>query len=214
MTTIVAAVLGPAIAVGLAWLVGNRLSFKWDLRRKYRELDVESLQEFYRLYGEFFSLLKLWDSWKRRAIPDTTDQPALDHILERATNAEGRLEALLLKIASERELGIAEQDILGAFRQGYQTLRESMREDRAVNWNYSNYEPYAAFKVLACAISNFLSADRPVNLRQVPSESSVRSFRQLTSNAYEYPRAGRVGGDKPWMSVAEKRGLVPPTPSP
>jgi hypothetical protein len=209
----VAAVLGPAIAVGLAWLVGNRLSFNWDLRRKYRELDVESLQEFYRLYGEFFSLLKLWDSWKRRADTDPTDQTALGHILERATNAEGRLEALLLKVASERELGGAEQDVLGAFRQAYQTLRESMREDRAVNWNYSNHEPYAAFKALACSISNFLSADRPLNLRPVASDSSVRAFRQLTSNAYEYPRAGGTGGDTPWVRVAEREGLVPPTAS-
>jgi hypothetical protein len=210
VTAIAAAVLGPVIGLGLAWLVGNRLAFKWELRRKYRELDVESLQEFYSLYGEFFALLKLWDSWKRRVDTQATDEAALQQILKRATDAEGRVEALLLKIASERKLGEPEQDILGAFRQGYQTLRESVREDRSVDWNYSNYEPYASFKALACAISNLLSADRPVRVERAAPESSIQAFRQITSNAYENPRPGRTGGSKPWVGVAEAQGLMTP----
>ena len=206
MTALVAAVVGPVVALGLAWLIGDRLSFQWELRRKYRELDVESLQEFYRLYGEFFALLKLWDAWKRRGQAEATDEAALQQILQRATDAEGRVEALLLKIASERHLDANQRDVLGAFRQGYQILRESMREDRAVEWNYANYEPYAAFKTLACVISNLLSSNRPLRSQPTSAESSIQAFAQITSHAYENPRPGRTGGTTPWMNIAERQG--------
>jgi hypothetical protein len=206
MTTIIAAVVGPLVAILLAGLVGNKLAFAWELRRKQRDLDLNSLHEFYRLYGEFFALLKLWDSWKRRA--DKTEPVALERIVERATTAEGQVEALLLKVSAERTLGENEQDLLGAFRQGYQTLRESMRQDKTIDWNYSNYEPYAAFKGLACAISQLLSTERDISWNEAKSQVAMSSFRKITSNAYEFPRAGRLGGGKPWTKVADERGLT------
>jgi hypothetical protein len=208
VTAIIAAVLGPVVALALAGLIGNELAARSDRRRKLRDLDLDSLHEFYRLYGEFFALLKLWDSWKRTGYTASADRPAFDRILERATNAEGRVEALLLKVASERKPDAVEQDLLGAYRQGYQTLRESIRDDRSVQWNRSSYEPYAAFKGLACAISQLLSTDREVHWSQIESEEAINAFRQITNNTYELAREGRAGGQTPWVGVAEKQRVV------
>lgn len=205
MVTIVAAFVGPVIGILLAGLVGNRVAFQWDVRKRRTELDLDSLHEFYKLYGEFFALLKLWDCYKRRASGKPTEPGALDRVLVRATDAEGRLEALLLKVSSERKLGDAERDLFGAFRQGYQTLRESAREDLPVNWTGSNFAPYAAFKDLASAISQLLSSDAGCRWEAIDSPESVESFRVITSNVYEFPGKPKTDDHKPWPEVARRR---------
>jgi hypothetical protein len=203
--TIVAAVLGPVIGIVLAGLVGNKVAFQWDVRKRRTELDLDSLHGFYKLYGEFFALLKLWDCYKRRADGKPTEPAVLDRFLVRATDSEGRLEALLLKVSSERELGEAERDLFGAFRQGYQTLRESAREDLPVNWTGSNFAPYAAFKELASAISQLLSSDANCRWEAIRSPESIESFRVITSNVYEFPGEPKTVEHKPWPEVAQSR---------
>jgi hypothetical protein len=70
---IVKALIGPVVAVGLAWLVGNRLSSEWALRQRRRENSLASVAEFYRLYGEFFALWKLCNYAFRDADHETDD---------------------------------------------------------------------------------------------------------------------------------------------
>jgi hypothetical protein len=47
------------IALLLAWFVGNRIGNAWTLRQKRKEIYLAARTEFFRLYGEFFSI------WKR-----------------------------------------------------------------------------------------------------------------------------------------------------
>ena len=61
LTEIARALLGPAATVLLAWAVGNRLSARWAMRQKRREETRVAANEFYRLYGEFFAVWKLWN---------------------------------------------------------------------------------------------------------------------------------------------------------
>jgi hypothetical protein len=44
--------------VGLlgVWLVGDRLSARWDIYKRQRELDLQAAETFYRTYGEFFAV--------------------------------------------------------------------------------------------------------------------------------------------------------------
>ena len=53
------------ITLGLAWLIGNRLSVRWNLVQKSRETDIANVQEFYSLYGEFKEVSKIWRVFKR-----------------------------------------------------------------------------------------------------------------------------------------------------
>lgn len=61
---IIKAILNLAIALltlGSGWIVGNRISAKWDERKKRRELDLPAFNSFYSIYGNFFAVWKIWD---------------------------------------------------------------------------------------------------------------------------------------------------------
>jgi hypothetical protein len=45
------------------WLVTQRISTKWDLYRRRRELDLTAVTQFYATYGEFFVIWKIWDNF-------------------------------------------------------------------------------------------------------------------------------------------------------
>jgi IS1 family transposase len=122
---ILKALIAPVVAVGLAWLVGNRLSSEWAIRQRRRENSLASVAEFYRLYGEFFALWKLCNYAFRDADHETDDATLWD-LMRRAAALEANGEAILLRIASE--LTLTEDNIrtLGLFRQGVQLLRQSI----------------------------------------------------------------------------------------
>lgn len=48
--------------VGLfgAWIVGNALAVPWQLIRRRKELELELAESFYKYYGEFFFIWKVW----------------------------------------------------------------------------------------------------------------------------------------------------------
>jgi hypothetical protein len=140
---------------GLAWLVGTQVSYVWDERRRRRESDLAALATFYRLYGQFFATWKLWSAHRGHADnlrpPDNTQWS----LLERAEEAEGGFESLLVKLASERKLEGDDRLLLGSFREAYQMLREQIRQNQPLNWWASakradlGFVQYRAFKALA-----------------------------------------------------------------
>ncbi|WP_434612763.1 hypothetical protein [Arthrobacter sp. A5] len=48
----------------LGWIAGNRISARWDIRKMQRELDLDAVHRFYSLYGEFFTIWKIWAAMK------------------------------------------------------------------------------------------------------------------------------------------------------
>jgi len=121
------------VTLGLGWFVGNRLSLKWNLIQKRREIDMANVQQFYSLYGEFKEVVKIWRVIKRNkdsalAIPSDSRWS----LLARACAVEGKNEAILVKIATERDLEEKALVQLGLFRQAIQKLRESIRDDTEV----------------------------------------------------------------------------------
>ncbi|HET7460059.1 MAG TPA: hypothetical protein VFJ82_02380, partial [Longimicrobium sp.] len=44
----------------LTWLVGQRLTSRWGVWQKRREAEMAISAEFYRLYGEFVEVWRLW----------------------------------------------------------------------------------------------------------------------------------------------------------
>jgi hypothetical protein len=121
------------------------------VRKKHQELDIETAMQFHKLYGEFKEVSRLWRVFSFTGqrvtniiFPDTTPWD----LLKRATAAEGVVEAIIVKLASERVL--AEEDIktLGLFRQAYQKLREAIRDGASLKWTYGTPE-YTFYNDLA-----------------------------------------------------------------
>lgn len=170
------------VSLGLGWLIGQRLSAMWALRQKRRELDLTSAAEFSRLYGEFFAVWKLWNYCSRsRASEETEDR--VWSLMQRAAAMEASFEALLVKVCSERELSRQSLEDLGLLRQGFQHLRECIRDEKAVAWSYSEHPQYSTFKHLACVFANLLASDREWKIPT--SSAAASSLKEITSNKHE-----------------------------
>ncbi len=135
------------ILLGLAWLVTQRVSVFWNLRQKQKENDLSTARDFHAIYGEFFAIWKLWnyyvmDVLDLKQLPDASRWTLLD----RACIAEGKLETTLVRLVSEKELQSEDVKMLGQFRQLYQELRQSIRDNKALRWDSAEDPHYVAFK--------------------------------------------------------------------
>jgi hypothetical protein len=170
------------VTLGLGWFVGQRLSIYWAIKQKRRELELAAVSEFYKLYGEFFAIWKLWnqlcreDSSTKQSKSFEENSPRWE-LLRRASNAEGSLESLLVKIASEKPLSKADIEILGRFRQAYQSLRESISINKKLNWGGSEHPEYLTFKRLAYLLANVILSDAEVKFSN--------TLEDITSNVWE-----------------------------
>lgn len=175
-----------AVAVftlGVGWIIGNRLSARisvaWAIRQKQREIELETAKSFYAAYGEFFAVWKLWGYHKEKHGPDASRWD----LLQRASTSEGAMEAIFVKLASERWLTKREVEILGRFRQAYQTLREAIRDDRSMGWSSDKYADYVSFKRLAGLVSAIILSSTP---RRSPIADPEDALMQVTSNTWEH----------------------------
>jgi hypothetical protein len=170
----------PILAVLLAGLIGNRLSAKWAWRQKRREQAQAAADQLFRLYGEFFAVWKLSNYELRQPVADAGKRFSL---LERAAAAEGSMESLLVKIACERRLTSDEIRTLGCFRQGYQRLRQMIRDGKPLKWNYSEHPEYLAFKRLSASVTRICTT---IDEGDPPSTAAAREqLEAITSNEWE-----------------------------
>jgi hypothetical protein len=173
------------ITLVLTWFVTTRVTASWNLRQKQRELALSSADQFYTLYGEFFAIWKLWDQHLR----SSADPPAQGRddtrqaLLERTLAAESGVEAMLLKLTGQQTLDVDQLGALGSFRQGYQTLRNRILENRPMGWNWDAQREYAAFKFLASSVSQALLSWTPT--RTPTAAEHYRNFRMVTANYWE-----------------------------
>ncbi|MDI1483450.1 hypothetical protein [Polyangium sp. y55x31] len=179
---VLVAVTGPIVTLLLAALFGQRMAAYWALRQKRRELVLAAVAEFYRLYGEFFATWKLWNSALRQKPEGPTDETR-QALLGRAAQAEGGVETIVMRVATERSLDARERLVLGCFRQGYQSLREAIRDNRNLDWFSSNHPKYVAFKKLACEAAQIVAMSdagaRP------PADRAAEALLAITSNDWE-----------------------------
>lgn len=208
-----------ALTLALGWGAGNRLTAKWDEYKKRRDMDMEALAAFYKIYGQFFALLKLWNG----ASPERPDHEEFRRgLLERAASVEGELEALLVRLAAEHDLSARDCTLLGCFRQAFQCLRESIKNDTkmrslirqpggdqilTLRWTGSEAPPYLAFEALSGHVAELLSRGSQPRPRPRPDTRAYQSLRRITSNTLELT----------WLEItfAELRlqsPLWPPTP--
>ena len=174
--------LGSLLLLGLVWLVGHRLTVKWNLRQKRRELDLAAVRNFHALYGEFFASWKLWNYLIRDVGAEHLNGGTRWDILKRACEAEGRLEALLVGLSCDRSLSDPEVKVLGRFRQLYQCLRQAIRDNHPLRWDSSDHPDYVAFKELAPEIALLIVG---VDGTGRQADDAARTVRRITSNQWE-----------------------------
>jgi hypothetical protein len=193
---IIKALIGPVVAVGLAWLVGNRLSSEWAIRQRRREHSLASVAEFYRLYGEFFALWKLCN-YAFRDSDHEMDDATLWDLMRRSAALEANGEAILLRISSELTLSEADIRTLGLFRQGVQLLRQSIVKQRILGWSSSEHREYQAFKGLSVGVGALAAM---VGSGKVPSvEKAQQQLREITHNKWS----------KEWLASIARRDETP-----
>jgi hypothetical protein len=196
------------LTVAAAGTLGQWLASRWQLNRQAREEDLIAAARLYDLYGRFFST---WKAWRESGYVTTAqgDATALE-ILGAATAAEGEMEALMMRVASERCLSRDDIDRFGALRQSYQRLRESIAGDTEYSlarWKCSWHEEYVAMKALATDASAVLADPRTgflgLYVKRPSATDAKRTLLAITSNDYE-ARWHRVG-----LEAAEHGSLLP-----
>lgn len=170
---------------------------RWDKIKKRREMDLASAQDFQRLYGKFCAT---WKSWDTSVQHPTTVGPSADRAwecLEHATAIEGEIEALLAKVAGERCLSKDDVDVLGAVREGFQTLRHAIQAGESLAHQKSRFE-YSAFKGV-CVYTSHLLGSSPQEIDLPDRTVSVKSFLCIT----------RPEQEEQWIQTAKRLNLVP-----
>ncbi len=174
--------LAPVITILLAWLVGHRLSAYWAERQKRREVVLTATNEFYKLYGEFFAVWKLWN-YSIDQVEDSTSGERRWKLHERAAAAEASMESMMVNLASERVLTEDQVATLGRFRQAYQSLREAIAVGKKLSWYFDEHPEYLAFKRLAAGVARLVSAADGISAPKV--ERAQEALRVITSNQWE-----------------------------
>jgi hypothetical protein len=165
------------IGLGAGWLVGQRLTYQWNLRQKRRESELATAQDLQRLYGEFFAVWKVWD----RVASDVEPSVYRD-LLQQAAEAEGLLERVLVKLATERRLAEADKSTLCRFRQGYQQLRRAIKSGTPLGWKGADDPRYRAFKRLVVTVT--LLVQRDGGMTKIGADEAFFNLREITSDQY------------------------------
>jgi hypothetical protein len=169
------------ILLALTWLIGQRLSYQWSIRQKRRELQLASLQQFYAAYGEFFAVWKLWN---RIDPKEASHAERRWELLKRSAAAEAIIEGTLVKMSLELNLNDPDVPTLGRFRQAFQQLRESIRDDIPLPWPHGNCLEYLTFKTLSISVAALLTGNWPD--APVPSARAQDRLIAVTSNRWEH----------------------------
>jgi YesN/AraC family two-component response regulator len=166
----------------ITWVAGQRIIAYWDIRKKRQEFDIATTIQFQQLYGEFKEVSKMWKLFLSATNHNLTfPEHTRWELLKRATAAESKAEAIVVKLVTERKLSGSDCETLGFFRQSYQQLREAIRDNKPIA--FSSYGPeYHYFNDLACSVAHMISSNAS-SKQQTARESSnnLRSVIEIRS---------------------------------
>lgn len=182
-----------------AWIVGNAITAKWQLIQKRKELELQLAQNFYKYYGEFFAIWKVW----HQLIEDTGEtaivlpsqaipEQSRYKLHELAAAMEGGVESTLLKVSSEIRLNPEDLSNLGNLQQAFSVVRYCIRHRMTVPYFSSGDEHYSELKRLSTSFGVLLARPFKNNPFSIFSSISVPSDQEandawveITSNKYE-----------------------------
>jgi hypothetical protein len=188
--------LAALIAVGGAAFLTNR----YERSRKREEFDRSTMEELAALYGQVFGVWKAWEAY--RAAPGLdVDGEGPWELLTKAADAEGRLEALLVRIAADRPLTDTDIRMLAGLRQSFKAVRKAIRAQRTVGWTRSASSEYIALKTYTTYAAVLLASERRGQTPPAPN-MAVDAFLQISNPEYEHN----------WQRYADE--LIAPVPAP
>lgn len=180
----------------LTWIGGQQILGYWELRKRRKEMDIQSAQRFHDLIGEWKAIWRAWKYFKSSSVSANAGAfPATARwdLLDRAARAEGGVEAILLRLAIERELCGCERTQLGLFRQSFQQLREAIRDDDELLWDRKS-EVYWLAHELAIRVSFIIDAKPPkVSLTPTDCERQLRSILAVDGPTWDKAISERSG---------------------
>jgi hypothetical protein len=200
-------------------IIGQAIVASWQMRNKRRELEIASALVLQQMYGEFKDIWRAWKIVKNAPRYGLTPpgDPRFD-LLKRATAAESKVEALVVKLAVERNLSDDEIEAVGLFRQGYQQLRQRIRDDQAMDYNFADPE-YRLFNDVATRFAGIILADPPrkrpkaaTAARQLETIAKFRRkhWRNAKATYAPYTREDTDDEDEPPASEAHSAETAAP----
>ncbi len=178
------------VTLGVGWVIGDRIAVHWAIRQKRKELQLTVASDFEEIYGKFYSIWKMWNYFlahQMKTIGKIEDLKTYFDILDRACDTNGRVEVIILKLASEFVLNEEEINIISTFRKSFRILRRSIRDQKEIPWNSSKHPDYVEFKHAASTISNIITQN---GLFRMPSRKEASdNFIKITLHKHNEPKS-------------------------
>ena len=164
----------------LTWVVGTQILSFWEFKKKQKELAVSTSTKFQELYGEFSAVWRLWKLYWKKSKSEIIDNKSERYweLLRRASVAEGGIEAILVKLASEKKLTKDDINTLGLFRQVFQQLRQSIRDVEEMDWKRKTPQ-YKLLKELTCKTILIINPKTALKFLEFKIEFSKKKLPKL-----------------------------------
>jgi uncharacterized membrane-anchored protein YhcB (DUF1043 family) len=154
-----------------------------------RQRNAVIANQFHRLLGEYKSVWRMWKIHQEDLKSNFTAPPNSQwELADRASAAEGEVEAVLVEIALERELTNDNCITLGLFRQGYQRLRQSISESETPEFGYRSAE-YRLFHELAIKTSSIILSAEKLKDNSDAAAASKRLLEILAVRSEDWNKA-------------------------
>lgn len=199
-----------AVLLFITWGFGQKIIATWDAKKKRQEFDIATSTQFQHVYGDVKQVNKLWRIYIRsRNSNASSDHSSLFpdekrwEILQKAVEVESRMEAIIVKLSTERELTEDEIRSLGLLRQVIQQLREDIR-DNEVSTFVGVGSGYNLLNAMACNVAHIISKGKHSSkITTAQARDNLKSIAKIGSKALkdeasktEYQNAYRLNDNE------------------
>ena len=127
--------------------------------------------------------MELWNYFIRDVGAEAFPDASRWKILDRAASAEGRMEAILIHLASKYRSNTSVARQIGEFRQLFQMLRQAIRDNEPLRFDSADEENYMKFKKLSPVMAYLIRGGKSIS--KIEFDSYSRAWVEVTDNKFE-----------------------------
>ena len=178
-------VFGGGYLLNLFELAKKKREQGLELARFVREKQYEALAELYSFFGEFMRIYRAVNSEDT----DLSDNETRRDLFEQAAKIESRVDALILRIASEFTHDNRDEleKNLAELRQSVQIWRECIRDGQTLPFTHSGQPDYVRFKnaftSIATSIANMIY--RSLDAPELSPDAAKSMLMEIFDNKHE-----------------------------
>jgi len=165
-------VIKALLVVAVTLFLAPRITARWQLRNKRRELDLATVAQFSSAYAEYKEVWRLW-----RIAQPQNDAAKRDELLKRAIAAEAKADAIIVKVVVDRVLEPQEKRALGLFRQSYQFLRHRIAEREPMTFDWTTPE-YIVFNEYTARVARLI--DQGASLEPPSADVAAEQIHEVS----------------------------------